>query len=1378
MARRPLIALAALLMALVVGPAAASADTTHVFQKYITLSGAGDVQPEGVDAQGNLIVWDNAHHAVAKYDPNGNPVDFSTLGTNEIDGAGNHECPTVPSDCDQVVTTNGFTTTTETSGPVTNVVAIDHSGGPANGYIYVVNDYVSNEGLTEGEVDVFDSTGRYRGKLDETQVTPDTRGMGGPFGTVFLGSISVASNGVIYNIVPGASPSHVDRYVPIDGNPEHDRFAGQLRAACANSICVADLANFNGGAGALNYYYAFGNDGTHAGGDGSRNSAYARFPMEEFGRVGEFNFAVSDSFSPDIGPFGNGGCCYSGESLSTIGVDPGDQHIYIGRAGHGIREWTEDNHQVGPVFATDHGGGPMDTIAFDRSGGPNDGDIFVRGANPNQVAVFGPPVTIPDITPKGVTAEHTTALLSADIGLAGGPPVTDCHIDYDFKEPAANETYTSSMPCDPATPFAADTDVTGTFSGLTPETDYHYRIVAASANGVNTTSDTVFHTLAVLGAHVDPPTDLDQTSAALNGSLDPDGMNTTYHFEYGISTLYNNRTPERDAGSGIGEQALPSESIAGLQAGRTYHYRLVAKNSLGRTKSADGTFTVPGNPTITGVSAVNVTSETADLSARVNPLGYETTYHFEYGTSPSYGQRTPDIHLGSQVESQPVSAPITGLPSRVIHFRIVAESQWGTTTSPDTAFSFFAPDCPNSHVRQQVNANYLPDCRAYELVSPPSAGNVNFFPGDLARGAGGGFSFSGDYKLSGPNAGGSASSPARFGFIGGQGAVDGLHPPNAFEDRYVATRTSRGWVTTYPGRPGDQTLIAVRPQCSLSMNLCLDYRAPAPFGQGGTGSGAPYLWDINGRSLGRLPTNFDFVANADKAVVDGRTSADFSHYAFTSVSAPFAPGGLEAPPGSVYDNDIADKSVVLASILPGGGPIPREDAPGADPNRKTEIGALSDDGSHILMAATTNPFCEDPFGGSCPSKLSFPAHLYMRVNDAITYEISPGADALYAGMTADGSNVFFTTEDQLSPQDTDGSVDLYRWSEATQSLTLLSQGNGNGDSDQCAAQWDSGCDVRQLTTERPDLDDTVASRSGDIYFYSPEQLDPQNPGVKNERNLYVYREGGVHYVTTFDPNTKVDRMQISPDGSHMAFLSNTQATAYVNTQLDDLGRVTKWQEMYVYNPSNGGVLCASCIPSGAPPTIFSVETVPNAPLTHTYDVEASESGRFMADDGRVAFSTADALVPGDTNGKIDVYEFVENRPQLISTGTGDRDTQGGAVFYPNLHTGFEGISHDGVDLYFASFETLVPEDRNGSFVKFYDARSNGGFAVPIGLLPCTAADECHGDTSVAPAGVQIGTGGDLGSTGSAATPKPKKHRKRHRSGKKANHQRKGGRKHG
>ena len=58
------------------------------------------------------------------------------------------------------------------------------------------------------------------------------------------------------------------------------------------------------------------------------------------------------------------------------------------------------------------------------------------------------------------------------------------------------------------------------------------------------------------------------------------------------------------------------------------------------------------------------------------------------------------------------------------HFRVVAENKWGTAFSPDTTFDYAPPGCPNDHVRQQSGASYLPDCRAYELVSPGRRGAI------------------------------------------------------------------------------------------------------------------------------------------------------------------------------------------------------------------------------------------------------------------------------------------------------------------------------------------------------------------------------------------------------------------------------------------------------------------------------------------------------------------------------------------------------------------------------------------------------------------------------------------------------------------------------
>jgi hypothetical protein len=221
-------------------------------------------------------------------------------------------------------------------------------------------------------------------------------------------------------------------------------------------------------------------------------------------------------------------------------------------------------------------------------------------------------------------------------------------------------------------------------------------------------------------------------------------------------------------------------------------------------------------------------------------------------------------------------------------------------------------------------------------------------------------------------------------------------------------------------------------------------------------------------------------------------------------------------------------------------------------------------------------------------------------------------------------------------------------------------------------------------------------------------------------------------------------MQVSPDGSHMAFL-----TASPVTQYDNAGHL----EMYLYDPSTRAVVCASCLPSGAPPNS---------------DVLASQNGLFMANDGRVFFSTEDALVQGDTNDGFDVYEYVNGRPQLITPGTGE--TLGTAGFLAVENTpGLTGVSADGRDVYFSTYNTLVSQDHNGLFLKFYDARAGGGFSAPAPPPPCNAADECHGAGSSGPAGFQNHTGTALGSGGNASPRASARHEKKHQKHHKRHH---------
>jgi hypothetical protein len=156
----------------------------------------------------------------------------------------------------------------------------------------------------------------------------------------------------------------------------------------------------------------------------------------------------------------------------------------------------------------------------------------------------------------------------------------------------------------------------------------------------------------------------------------------------------------------------------------------------------------------------------------------------------------------------------------------------------------------------------------------------------------------------------------------------------------------------------------------------------------------------------------------------------------------------------------------------------------------------------------------------------------------------------------------------------------------------------------------------------------------------------------------------------------------------------------------------------------------------------------------------------MTYDGRAFFATEDALAHADTNKGQDIYEFVGGRPQLITTGTGETHVAGGVLSALLNPPGLVGVSAGGQDVYFSTYDTLARQDHNGLFLKFYDARTGGGFSAPAPPPPCEAADECHGADSSPPGAMPDETsaslnGGDLAKA-KARKRKAKRHRRRGR----------------
>jgi hypothetical protein len=174
--------------------------------------------------------------------------------------------------------------------------------------------------------------------------------------------------------------------------------------------------------------------------------------------------------------------------------------------------------------------------------------------------------------------------------------------------------------------------------------------------------------------------------------------------------------------------------------------------------------------------------------------------------------------------------------------------------------------------------------------------------------------------------------------------------------------------------------------------------------------------------------------------------------------------------------------------------------------------------------------------------------------------------------------------------------------------------------------------------------------------------------------------------------------QVTPDGEVAAFISGLSLTGYENDG---------HSEIFRYDAQSDSVDCVSCAPTNA---------------RATGDASLAGNGLSVTDDGRVFFTSSEALALRDTNGKKDAYEWAgPGEVELISSGTSGFDS------------GLLSVTSDGRDAFFFTRDSLSALDQNGALMKIYDARESGGFFVIPPPPGCAASDECHGaGTAVAP----------------------------------------------
>jgi hypothetical protein len=644
-----------------------------------------------------------------------------------------------------------------------------------------------------------------------------------------------------------------------------------------------------------------------------------------------------------------------------------------------------------------------------------------------------------------------------------------------------------------------------------------------------------------------------------------------------------------------------------------------------------------------------------------------------------------------------------------------------------TAAPALADDCPNAVLRAQNNSTQLPDCRAYEQVSPVY--KEGFPPAPAAFTDDGRFLYytNGNYANNGnANAG-----------------IPGNNP-------YLRTRAGNGWSTKALAPSGPDYFTEKIPNPSpkafsrdLRSSLWVMRRADEPYN----------VYDLYGRGpddvfarIGPLPT--DPIHSGGTSI---QASDDLSHMAFAGIAGGVyeyvGTGGGQSRPVSV-DNTGQPISPGCQSGLGG---------------IASSYRSVSADGRVIFWT----PQCD----GSA---------VYARVGGATTIDASasqctrapsdPGgacnADlgAVFQGANADGTRVYFTTRQQLVDADTDSTRDLYECD--IPSGTPAPDGAVNP----CP-------DLRQVSGATSGADVQGVARISDdgsrAYFVAAGVLASNTDAndavaVAGDDNLYVWQRDTAHpagetrFVAKVDPSdaggvynsglwlpgsspdVKGGLAQATDDGRYLVFASHAALIdhgpmADTDTALD----------VYRYDAETGALTRLSADVNGEggnepeDANIKSISyngTLPDRPYAR---VAMSDDG------GSVVFTTSEALAPSDTNGTPDTYLWHEGRLSLISSGKPSND--GPFQGFPNAlgYNAFDTalISPSGRDVYFMTTAQLVSSDSD-TVMDIYDARVNGGFAPTPTPTPCSG-DACQGGRSAPPPDA---TPGSTSSTGQAGSP--------------------------
>jgi sugar lactone lactonase YvrE len=965
----------------------------------------------------------------------------------------------------------------------------------------------------------------------------------------------------------------------------------------------------------------------------------------------------------------------------------------------------------------------------------------------------------------------TTATLNGHVDSNGGGDITDCHFEYTDEASFQSNGFTGaqSAPCTPAAPISSPTDVSAEIAGLSAATTYHVRLLATNADGTTATGDQPFTTIAAVLLEIFPANPIGATTATFNGHVDSNGGGdiTDCHFEYTDDASFQSngfsgaQSAPCTPATPISSPTDVSADVSGLTAETTYHVRLVATNSFGTSQTGDQPFSTLPRPHIDFAAAQNLTETEADLVAKINPEGFDTTYHFEWGeadcaSSPCTSVPVPDADIGSGSSDVSVSTHLTGLTAnRTYHWRVIATSANGTVgAEADHTFIY------------DTSGQGLPDNRAYEQVTPVEkngallgSGLFTFLPTVADDGS----------RLTSTSIQCFADAVSCNASRGRTGSLYGF------------TRSPSGWVTHQIALPSTQFTTSSSSQVTPDSGAGL---FSAPTAPGGEDDFYLVYPDGSFSDIGPVTPPAD---GPQGEVTPDIATPDFSHVVFQA-DHPLWPFDTSTGRSLYQYSGIGNSQPSLVGVAGGQGATDLISACGTQ-FPSDAPGPVATDGTVYFLALGQDD-------GECKSPSALPTdQLYARIDgtgpSAHTVAISqrspadcgvpsgcqgsaPG-DAHFEGASADGSRAFFTSTQQLtdaaSEDDQPGdsavigvgqsgctattgpngcSLYLYDFSKpAGEELTAVSAGDTSGD----------GPNVQGVF---------AVSRDGSrVYFVAKGvlagNLDANGHGAQfGDNNLYGYdaNTGATSFIAVLPDSdsglwtlstgagTAGFGANVTPDGRFLVFPSRGNLTP------DDTSR-SGARQIFRYDAQTGVLIRISVgndgfsdkgNRSGPTPCGFGFCAEDAAIPARTPD-QGPRTDPTMSHDGADVFFmspvalTAHALddVPIGTSNRDgvtpdyaqNVYEWHAGHVYLISDGR-DASRDGGQTTLCASASPVCLIAADGSgqNVFFSTADQLVPQDSDTS-LDYYDARVGGGFPFTPPPVPCNG-ENCKPPPSASP----------------------------------------------